>query len=385
MQRVVAGLGLGLGLRRRYPDDFEERFQAELLGRFDGLEIVGFQHQFHVELADRVIQLAQRVGQDRQDFRLLVHRHQHGIDRQVVIAQRGHFVFGDLDVDAVARAEPHQQQLQAEGRQKAQRHQHIDGDQRDDGECRDRRHQHRGNRPQGELLPAGDHLACGIGRRVCGQQVQRIVGELLVGVALQAPDDVELGRADKAHLRTVMLARPGEQRRVRVGHGQHQHTVLAPPRQDQPLRIHIQVGGGEQLGVRRLLHQVDELQPEVRGHDGVEPLRRHAALGQDHIAQARIPALLQGKRGAQLLVGDDAGRHQRTPQQAAFAADIRRPSQRVHFAGDRHCRPCPRTATRRPRMARRQHRYCGPSRAAGSPPATGYRRGRYTAWTAAAW
>ena len=54
----------------------------------DGFGVARLQHDLDVELAERIIELAQRVGEDRQHLGLAEHRHQHGEYRQFVFAQR---------------------------------------------------------------------------------------------------------------------------------------------------------------------------------------------------------------------------------------------------------------------------------------------------------
>ena len=61
-QREIAGLRLGLRLRRRHADDLEHAFEAERARDLDGLVVVGFEHDLDVELAERIVELAQRAA-----------------------------------------------------------------------------------------------------------------------------------------------------------------------------------------------------------------------------------------------------------------------------------------------------------------------------------
>ena len=65
-QRIVAGLRLGLGLRRRHADHLEHAFEAERARDLDGVVVVGLEHELDVELAERIVELAQRLRQHRQ-------------------------------------------------------------------------------------------------------------------------------------------------------------------------------------------------------------------------------------------------------------------------------------------------------------------------------
>ena len=90
-QREIAGLRLGLRLRRRHQDDFEHAFEAERARNRDGLVIAGFKHDLDVELAERIVEFAQRLGEARQHLAFAKHRNEHGEDRQLVLAQRARF------------------------------------------------------------------------------------------------------------------------------------------------------------------------------------------------------------------------------------------------------------------------------------------------------
>ena len=87
-QRKVAGFGFGLRMGGRDADDLEHAFEVELARSVDGLVVALFQHDLDVELGQRIVEVAQRLGKDRQHLGLAEHRHQHGIDRQVFVAQQ---------------------------------------------------------------------------------------------------------------------------------------------------------------------------------------------------------------------------------------------------------------------------------------------------------
>ena len=90
-QREIASLRLGLWLRPRHENDLEYTFKPERARGLDGFGIVGLEHDLDVELAERVIELAQRLRQARQHGGFAEHRHQNREHWQILGLQGARF------------------------------------------------------------------------------------------------------------------------------------------------------------------------------------------------------------------------------------------------------------------------------------------------------
>ena len=103
------------GSRTRHDDDFEHAFETERARGLDGLAIAGLEHDLDVELAERIVEIAQRLREPRQHRGLAEHRHQHGEDRQIVVAQRARLDRdGLVDLGGAAAADRNQDALEDE-------------------------------------------------------------------------------------------------------------------------------------------------------------------------------------------------------------------------------------------------------------------------------
>ena len=188
-QRIVAGLGFGFRLRRRYAYDFEDALAGEGLRRGDCRAVIGFENELDIQLGHGVVEPAQAVHQAGQYFGLVVKGHQKCVRGQFCVVQLAYFFIGDLDVHAAVGTNPGQYQLEAECRQVECINKKAECDQ-DRQRCDNQpRYNQRRRQRQYDFLAAGH----GDARRVLRGDFPQPFAGIPVGaeMSLHLPCDVE--------------------------------------------------------------------------------------------------------------------------------------------------------------------------------------------------
>ena len=277
-----------------------------------------------LELLGRIVEPAQVLDQAADDVRLVVDRHEHRVERQLVV---GHAGGGDVPRAAAGRADAGQRRDELE--EHAEHERGLQHDHRPDHEAAVVEHARRDDPGRGEAQPdalaAARPAECRAQRVALGQAVGGVVAQL---VGEQHPDrgqHVPVGRGREGHgddvLGVARCARrvdvPAQLPRGRLRR-RHVQDAAAQLERDPALERHLL--GVEHAGRRHLgrrVHEVDEPAAPQLGQHRVERLATHEPGGQQHAAEPLARAPVRGERPGQLLGGQEAALDERVSQRLA--------------------------------------------------------------------
>lgn len=282
--------------------------------RLPGLVVLLLDEDEHLELVGGVVQAPEVAEQLAHDVGLAEHRHEHGVDGQVLVAQRGHLLGIDALDEVVARAAQADEELERRGEQERHRH---GADPPHDGRQRPQEQQHdeRDERDrEADLLRRAHGRLGGVEGIGSAQRVGRVIGDLRAERPQHRLPEAPALHGGEGDGRSAQLGL--DLRAQRVGRAQERGdedraVLVAAQRQPAAAQIPAPRPAARQLGVDALGAQVlaGGRAPRFAARPGDLRLGDEAVVEQERrgprVLLERAPLGLRQLRGGDATGGDE--------------------------------------------------------------------------------